>query len=142
MQANAVERVADDDRRAEPGVEKRLDAQLIARAEQALSRCVPDEEGEVAGEVRHTLLAPPTVGAEDQLGIGGIDARLAVASLLKLGDEVGARIDARVGDDPALAVECQRLRFPFGLAGDFEQRVAKASIAAHFHGRPVWTAKR
>jgi hypothetical protein len=43
---------------AEVGVEERLDAQVIAGAEEALLRPVPDGEGEVAQQVLDTILSP------------------------------------------------------------------------------------
>ena len=71
MQADAVERVAEDNRLPELGVEERLDAEMIPRAEQTMLRLVPHGEREVAEQVRHAILTPGAVGAENQFRIGG-----------------------------------------------------------------------
>ena len=72
MQADAVERVAEDDGLPELRVGEGLHAQMIARAEQTLLRLVPHGEREVAQQVRHAILTPDTVGAEDQFHIGSV----------------------------------------------------------------------
>jgi hypothetical protein len=61
---------------------------MIPRAEQMLPRFVPDSEGEVAQQVRHTVLTPGTIGPQNQLHIRGVGRKLLLPSRFELGGEV------------------------------------------------------
>src|SRR5262245_14915695 len=124
MQAHAIEGVAEDERLAELRVVERLDAEVVARAEEAMFEGVPNRKREVADQMCRALISPRTVGAEDQLRIPGISSNR-LARVVQRGGELVPRVDARVGDDEATAVDGERLFIcpgSFAVVDDVEQR--------------------
>ena len=109
-------------------VEKGFDAELIARAKQALPWRVPDGEDEIAEEMIDALLAPDLIRAQDQLRVGGC-RQFFVALGAKPGPEIVARVHAGVGDDPSLAVPCEGLILLRGFVGGAQQGVTEADGA-------------
>ena len=66
VQPDAVQRAAEDEEAGALGVEERLDAEVVPRAEQPATLAVPDGEREVAEQVPHARLAPDSVGVQDE----------------------------------------------------------------------------
>ena len=87
MQADAVERVADDDGLPDVRVEQRLHAKVISRAKQTTLRPVPHSEDEVAQQMGDAVLTPDTVGAKDQFRIRGIAGAWLLLPRSEFGDE-------------------------------------------------------
>ena len=140
MQADAIERVAEDDGLLELRVAERLHAEMIARAKKTMVGLVPHREREVAEQMRYAILAPDAVGAEDQFHVRSIRGEL-LSSRPELGDEILPRIHSRVGHDPPPAVERERLLLALRLLGDSQQGVTEADVLRHPHALPVRTAK-
>src|SRR5258705_10985629 len=72
MQPDTVQRVAEDNRLPQPGVEERLDTELIPGAEETMLKSVPDRKREVTEQTRHAVVAPRAIGAQNQLRIRGV----------------------------------------------------------------------
>src|SRR5206468_11184857 len=85
----------------EPVVEG-LDAEAVARGEEAAARPVPEREGPHAVEALDAALAPLAVGGEDDLGVGR--ATEAVAVRLQLATQLPVVVDLAVVDEPEGAV--------------------------------------
>src|SRR2546422_268172 len=79
-------------------VVERLDAEMVARAEQRRAARVPDGKREVAQQVLRATLAPALVGGEDELSVRDRAGRT------EHGAEVGAVVDARVRREDERAV--------------------------------------
>ena len=140
--ANAVERVADDDRVADPRIEQRLHAEMIARAEQAAARRIPDDEREIADEMRGAVLAPLAVGARDQFHIRRrVCASMRRARAQRRG-EIRSRVDPRVGDHPCAAVVGIGLIVERRFVVHAQQRVTEARVADHSDGAAIRSTKR
>jgi hypothetical protein len=108
--AEDSESVADEERVPPAGVVEGTNAEVVAGAEEELAAAVPDGEGEVAEEVVDALLAPETVGAEEEVSIGGggeIGGGLPSPAEFLL--EFGAAVEAGVGDDGETAVKGEGL---------------------------------
>src|SRR5207247_9244703 len=69
----------------------RLDAEVVARAEQRLATRVPDGEREIAEQTLWAALAPAFVRREDQRGIGDRGSRF---GYVERPDQLGAVRDA------------------------------------------------
>ena len=137
VQADAVECVAEDNRLPELRIKERLDAQLIPRAEQTLSRLVPDGKREVAEQPADAIFTPYSVGAENQFDVRRVEGDVLLAPRPEVGDETLSGIDARIGDDPSLVVEREWLRLANRLLGDPQQRMTQADVVpAPRAGRP------
>ena len=65
-------------------VVERLDAELVAGAEQGLAVLVPDREGKHADEMLDAILTPFAPGGEDRLGIAAAPERIAGQLVLQL----------------------------------------------------------
>src|SRR5581483_6043936 len=63
--ADAIKRVAKDQRVARHGVKERLDAEMIAGAQQPPLPAVPDGKCEIAQQMFHTALTPGVVRMQD-----------------------------------------------------------------------------
>ena len=104
MPSHAVERIAEDETRPYARVKKRLDAKMIARAEQPLLRPIPNGKGEISDQALQAIFAPGVVGVKDQFDIRApLNPRPP-----RRGDlvpEFVPSIDARIGRNPHLAVE-------------------------------------
>ncbi len=85
-----------------PEVVERLDAQPVARAEEALVRLVPDREGKHSAEPANAFIAILFVGMQNRLGIA--TAVVAVSGALQLRPQVGMVEDLAVVGDPQRAV--------------------------------------
>jgi hypothetical protein len=77
-------------------VEKRLDTEVIARAEETLQATVPDCKSEVADEVFDAVFTPPFVGVEDQFVVSW----RFLYRKLELLDQLLAPVDAGVCFEP------------------------------------------
>ena len=83
-------------------VDERLDAEAVARREEALAPRVPQGEGPHAVEALHAVFAPLFVGVQHDLGVAarGED----VAARAQLGGEFEVVVDLAVEDQPQRAV--------------------------------------
>src|SRR5256885_5980425 len=140
MQADAVERIAEDNRAPKLRVEEGLDAEMIPGTEHAMFGGIPDREREVAEEMRDTVLAPGAVRTKNQLRVGGVRTDL-LPSSLQIGREIGPRIDARVGDDPAPAVECEWLLVGSRVVDGLEPCVTEADVRVRVQPLAIRTPK-
>ena len=141
MQADAIERVAEDDGLLELRVAERLHAEMIARAKKTMVGLVPHREREVAEQMRFAILAPDAVGAEDQFHVRSIRGEL-LSSRPELGDEVLPRIHARIRNDPAPAVDREWLLLALRFPGDSQQRMTEADVLHDARALAVRTPKR
>ena len=87
---------------AVPEVVERLDAQPVARAEQALVRLVPYREGEHAAEAANAFIAILLVGVENGFGVAA--AVITMPGALQFGPQIGMIEDFAVVGDPQRAV--------------------------------------
>src|SRR5215207_4916416 len=71
MEVQAVQLIAKDEGCFLLGVEKGLDAKMIAGAEELSLPAVPNGEGEVAQQMLDAILAPDVIGMQDQFHVGG-----------------------------------------------------------------------
>src|SRR5689334_17908384 len=106
----AIESIAKYYSRTEIGIEKRLDAEMIPHAKQALLNCIPYSKREIAEQVIDTIFTPASIRSEQQLDV--CDSALDVfASRIKFCNQFFLRVYARVGNDPDLAVKGEGLVF-------------------------------
>ena len=129
MLANAIESIAEYEGLAHTSVEERLDSQMIASTEEALPGAVPNGEGKIAEQAVDTALAPGLVGTQDEFDIGRIRREIFVALGSQSRDQIAARIDTGIGDDPYFAIEGAGLAFMLGFFGCFQQRMAETDVA-------------
>src|SRR5436190_7498446 len=141
VQADAVECVAEENRLPELRVKERLDAELIPRAKQTLSRLVPDRKREVPEQPADAIFAPDIVGAENQFDVRRFEGEVLLALRPEVGDEIMPGIDPRVGDDPSLVVEREGLRLARRLLSDPQQRMTEADVVHGPGALAVWTPK-
>ena len=113
---------------------------MIPGAEETMLRSVPDRKREVTEQLRHAVVAPRAIGAQNQLRIGGASVEL-VPVRPERRDEIGPGIDARVRDDPAAAVEGERLFVGGGVVDEREQRVTEARVPDRVHPVRIRTAE-
>ena len=122
------------------GVIERLDAQMIATAKQTFSRTIPDPEGEVAQQVVDTVLSPGEIGAQKELDIGrGPETVLGL--IFQFGDQVRARIQTSVGDNPNCSVQAEGLVLSFRLCRGLQKRMTESNRAIHPDLLRIRTAK-
>src|ERR1700730_12733146 len=104
MKTYAVKSVTEDDRPADRRVVQRLHAHVVASAEEAAPSGVPDAKCEIADQGLDAGLLPDVVRVPQELDVRTIAGDL--SSLRhELGDQIAARVDARVRDDPGVAVQ-------------------------------------
>ena len=101
-------------------VVERLDAEPVAREQQALAPLVPDPEGEDAAQVIHAGVAPFLVGVEDHLRVGRRAEGVALG--FELLAQLAEVVDLAVEAEPDAAVlVLHRLR---ALLGEIDDREA------------------
>src|SRR5438045_8798210 len=109
MRGKSLQLRGEDESAAIPLVVQRLDAQMVARDEQALRRAVPQGEGEHALEMLEHAHAVFAIGVEQRFRVaGGTESMAALGELLAQGEEV---VDLPVEDDGELTIgRAHRLR--------------------------------
>ena len=141
MPANTIQCIAEDEQRANAGVKERLDAQLIARAEEAARSGIPNGKSEISHEVFHTLFAPRLVGTQDEFRISGFGSALLTVGP-QGGNQVLPAVYAGVGDNPGIAVQSEELVLVTGLGCNAQKGVSKPDLTAKPSALRVWSAKR
>ena len=106
MRHDPVERIADQCRAVDKGVEQRANAQAIARGQEAAPALVPQREAEIAGDRVDEPLTPLGIGVKTKREIGNIPV-----AHREPRPEIAARIEAHVADDP---VRTERFDGPVG----------------------------
>ena len=105
-------------------VVQRLDAQAVARHEQALALAVPDGKGKHASQALHAVFAPGLPGVHDALGVAlGVED---MPQGLQLGDQVLVVVDLAVEDDDHRAVFVEQRLLARGHVDDGQPPVAEA----------------
>src|SRR5260370_4169891 len=108
MKADAIERIAEDHGRAGVCIIERLHAHVVARAEQAAARSVPNGKSKVAQQMLYTFLRPNVISVQDQLDIGKVEGD-ATPAFLELRYQLMARVYPRIGNYGDLPIERERL---------------------------------
>jgi hypothetical protein len=125
VHAHAIQGVAEHQDVVDPGVEERLDPEMVAGAEEALFPGVPDGEREVAEQMIDAALAPDAVGVQDQLHVR-VGQRGTATMPRQRVDQVRPVVDARVGRDPHVPIKAAGLTLPCRFLGGAQQGMAEA----------------
>jgi hypothetical protein len=104
MEADAIERVAENEGASDAGIVEGLDAEAVAGAEEAAGWSVPDRKREIAEQVIDARVAPGLERVQDQASVA-LPRDVAMSDRLECRGEVPAIIDTRVGCDPDASVD-------------------------------------
>ena len=99
MQSQTLERVTEEEKIVAHSIEKWLDTEMIACAEELSLPRIPNDECEIAPQTMHALLSPRRVGMEKQFG-GGRRCVAFESGALKFFAQFGPAIEPRIRDDP------------------------------------------
>ena len=110
VEANAIQRVAEDQDVADLRVIEGLDPKVVPSTEQAPPGTIPNRKREIPYQVLQAVFAPCFVGSEYELGVGRT-AEVCPATISKLLYQFGLTVNARVCRDPEPTVQAERLFF-------------------------------
>ena len=128
VKANAGQRIAEHEEVPTLRIVEGLHAEVVPGAKDPTLSPIPDGEREVPDQVIDAVVAPRMISVQDELRVvGELGARATLR--LELRDQIGPRVDARVGREPDVAVETERLTFSLGLPGSSQHRVAESDRA-------------
>src|SRR5262245_9679757 len=108
MNTNAVQGVADDQAITGSSVIERLYSEMIAGAKQTSLLLIPNGESEVSDQAPDAIGAPGVIGMKNQFDIGGV-FKLAATSGFETAYEIVSSVNPRIGDDPNLIIQTERL---------------------------------
>src|SRR5919108_2226580 len=128
--ANAIQRIAQDQQRANLRIIERLDAEMIARAKEFFVLSVPDGKREIACQVINASLAPRCIGLQEQFAVRRARTHLPLGAL-QLRDQLLARIQPRVAHNPIAFRQAQRLLFVFRFVCGAKERMAHSYGMVH-----------
>ena len=124
MLPDAIERIAAKNEVGRDGVIKRPDTKMIARAKEALRVAVPNREGKITVDAPDAVVFPSEESVQNQFGITCIGTDI-LTSTPKLVLEFGATVQARIGDDPGMAVKTNGLALICKRSCRTKKRVSK-----------------
>src|SRR5438093_7898785 len=140
MLPNTIQRVTKNHGFPEIRIKEWLHAQMVARAEQPLTRPVPDGEDEISKQVLDTVFAPGLVGSKQQLSVGRSVLDIFTACR-EVHDQVRLGVHPRIRKDPYKTVECERLTHRLNVVGSAKQCVAEANLPLNPNFLCIRTAK-
>ena len=104
MQTDAVQGVAEYYAGTKSSIIEGFDAHVIASAEEALSRSVPDSESKIAEQMIDASLSPDQIRTEDQFDVRSIEHGI-LAVRLQFCDQFLAFVYSGVGNDPDFPIQ-------------------------------------
>ena len=135
MEAQTVQRVAENESPRQTCVIERFDPKVIACAKQLLAAPIPNGESEIANQVLHAILGPRLVRKQDQFCIGSA-GRYGNSRRPKRFPQFRLRVNPRVGNNPDSPVDTARLLVRRAaldiercVAQSIEQRMSEANFA-------------
>src|SRR5712671_1237444 len=135
MQADTIQGIAEYEELSLLRVIKRLDAEVIPRAEQLFVARIPDGERKIAEQPLHAGRAPRRIGMENQFRVRRLWPYYTLGAL-QSGDQVRPAVEPRVRGNPETSFEIRRLPFALRFAGGPQHRMTQPdrSIQPAFAG--------
>src|SRR5215467_8250506 len=99
MLANAIQRVTGDKERADAGVVKGLDAEMVPRAKQSSMIWIPKRKRKITAQVIDAGWAPGCVSVQNQIAVRRVQTHILIGAL-QLGDQFLACVKPRIRNDP------------------------------------------
>ena len=113
---------------------------MVPRTKESVARAVPYSKGKIAKQVLDTLLSPSAVSPQQQLDVSHF-ARYVFASCGEFINQVCLSVHTRVGNDPDISIQSERLVLARRFLCSPEQRMTEANTFVRPHLLRVWTSE-